>query len=277
MSGGVFSCCVHSHSTLCDGRNSLEEMASAAFSAGIKHMGFSGHVHTPIDYDEGNVLPMGGEEYRSRCAEMKKLYAGKMEILCGLEWDLCSDEPVWDGLDYWIGSVHNLRDSRSGKYYSIDWNREMFRSCRDEAFGGDSLAVVKAYYDEVARVAEMKPDVLGHIDLITKLNGDGGLFDEKSREYTEAALRALEHADPETTLMEINTGAVARGYRSEVYPAQFLLRRWRDMGGRVIISSDAHSCDKLLFGYEMAVEAAKAAGYRSCAIITAAGISEVEL
>ncbi len=60
--------------------------------------------------------------------------------------------------------------------------------------------------------------------------------------YRAAALEALHAADPDATLLEINTGGVARGYRAAPYPALFLLREWRSMGGRSS-SSDAHSKD----------------------------------
>ncbi len=273
MKSEVFACSVHTHSKLCDGKNSPEEMAEAACAAGIKHLGFSGHVHTAIDYDEGNVLPCAAENYRARCAALKAQYAGKMEILTGIEWDSCSDETVPEGLDYWIGSVHNLR-GRSGKYYSVDWTREMFLACRDEEFGGNVYAMLEAYFAEVKRVAAMKPTILGHIDLVTKLNGDGSLFDETEERYRAAALAALESADSFATLLEINTGAVARGYRSEPYPALFLLERWRERGGRIIITSDAHSAEGLVFGYEEAMKLAKCAGYESAAILTAAGIKD---
>ena len=40
---------VHCHSTLCDGKNTLQEMASAACAQGLTTLGFTGHSHTPCD------------------------------------------------------------------------------------------------------------------------------------------------------------------------------------------------------------------------------------
>ena len=277
MSGGVFSCSVHTHSALCDGRGSLANMAEAAFAAGIKHFGFSGHIHTPIPHDEGNVLPSGAEEYLDECHRLKQLYGGSMEVLMGIEWDSMSDEKLPEGLDYWIGSVHNLGDPLRGEYYSVDWHKESLFACRDRLFGGDIYALCAAYYAEVTRVAAMKPTILGHFDLVTKLNGDGGIFDEKEPEYLKSALAALERVDPKASVMEVNTGAVARGYRKDSYPADFILRAWREMGGRVIITSDAHSPENLLFGYESAAARVKAAGYGSCALLTGRGIIDCEI
>ena len=71
--------------------------------------------------------------------------------------------------------------------------------------------------------------------------------------------------------LEINTGAVSRGYRKTPYPALFLLREWRRMGGRIILTADAHSADAVVFFYEGAAELARAAGYGSSVLLTAAG------
>lgn len=274
MKKQAFSCSVHTHSTLCDGKASLAQMAEAAYAAGIKHLGFSGHSHTDIPHDQGNVLERGAEEYLAETLRLRELYKGKMEILRGIEWDSCSVDPIPEGLDYWIGSVHNLR-GEDGAYYSVDWRRDSFCACRDRVYGGDIYAMIRAYYEEVARVAAMKPAILGHIDLITKINGDGSFFDESCRDYKKAALSALESIDPVTTLLEINTGAVARGYRSESYPGDFILCAWREMGGRVILTSDAHAPQHLTFGYAEAAERAAKAGFEFLSILTSGGIKDV--
>ena len=70
---------------------------------------------------------------------------------------------------------------------------------------------------------------------------------------------------------------MARGYRDAPYPALFLLKEWREMGGRVILTSDAHNADKILYGYEDAGKLARAAGFERCSILTMAGEREVPL
>ena len=264
-------CSVHTHSCLCDGRGTLAEMAAAAYAAGVRHFGASGHSHTPIPYDAGSVLPEEPAAYREEVLALRAEYAGRMEVLLGIEQDACSPQDVPDWADYWIGSVHNLRGPEGGPCYPVDWDRERLAACRDELFGGDMLALAEAYYRAAAAMAERRPTILGHIDLITKLNRGGAFFDEDSLRYRRAALEALHHADPERTLLEINTGAAARGYRDDPYPAQFLLREWRALGGRVILTADAHSPETVVFGYDLAAEAARAAGYRESVLLTLAG------
>lgn len=222
-------CSVHTHADFCDGRDTLAVMAEAANAQNIQYFGISCHAHTPIPNDDGLVLPRDMTVYRAAIAEVQARYAARMEVLAGLEWDSWSDVTP-EGFDYWIGSVHYQR-SPEGVYYSMDWKEEQLAACRDEMYGGDALAMTEGYFRAVGAVAEKKPTILGHIDLITKLNAGNRFFDEESPRYRAAALEALHRTDPNETLLEINTGGVARGYRTAPYPALFLLREWRAMGG----------------------------------------------
>lgn len=264
----IYQCSVHNHCLYCDGSDSAENMARAAYEAGVRYFGLSCHSHTAIPHDEGNVLRRDYGYYFAALKRLRQLYEGKMEILFGIEQDSLSDVPPL-GFDYVIGSVHNLRGSR---FYCLDWSRDELRECMQQMFSGDGEALFREYYRQVAAALEKEPDILGHIDLITKLNGDGEFFDEESESYRSAALEALEAAHPDRTLLEINTGAVSRGYRSSPYPAPFILRRWKQLGGQVIITSDAHRRENIIFGYDMAAELARSAGYRECALLTGGGI-----
>ena len=49
------------------------------------------------------------------------------------------------------------------------------------------------------------------------------------------------------------------------------------MGGRVIITADAHHRDHLLYGYDQAAEAAKAAGFTTGTLLTLGGPVEYQL
>ena len=264
-------CSVHTHSVLCDGKGTLAEMAAAAYAAGVRFFGASGHSHTEIPHDAGNVLPTDPAEYREQVLRLREEYAGQMEVLLGIEQDSRSAQPVPDWADYWIGSVHNLYDPKTGKYHGIDWDRERLIACRDQMFGGDMLALTEGYYRDVAAMADRRPAILGHIDLVTKLNRGNALFDEDDPRCRTAALEALHHTDPDATLLEVNTGAVSRGYRTVPYPAQFLLRAWRERGGDIILTADSHRTDTVAWGYRQAADWARAAGYTRCVVLTLSG------
>ena len=270
-----FACSVHTHATCCDGKSTLEEMAAAAYAAGVKYYGVSCHSHTPLELDAGYVLPADMTAYRKAVLDLREQYAGRMEVLLGLEWDSQSDISP-EGFDYWIGSAHYQRRENS-ICYAADWGEEAFTACRDEACGGDALAVTEGYFREVRRVAAMKPTILGHMDLITKLNAGNRFFDESAPRYRSAALEALHAVDPHATVLEINTGGMARGYRNTPYPALFLLKEWRAMGGRVILTSDSHSADTILYGYGHSIDLTKAAGFDHTVVLTARGFVDCPL
>ena len=97
---------VHCHSTLCDGKNTLQQMAGAACAQGLTTLGFSGHSYTTPDR-EYCMTPGRTAQYRATIAKLKNEYRGKVDILCGIEWDLLS-EGTPKGFDYWIGSAHHL-------------------------------------------------------------------------------------------------------------------------------------------------------------------------
>ena len=265
-------CSVHTHSVMCDGKNTLEDMARAAFQAGAVSFGASGHSHTPMSEDLGCVLPVDMTAYREEVLRLREVYAGRMDVLLGIELDNCADVTA-EGLDYWIGSVHRIRGPEGG-WHIVDWDSEMLERSLRENFSGDFRKMTERYYEEVRRMAAQRPTILGHLDLIVKFNEDGRFFDEEDPRYRAAALEALHAADPAETLLEINTGAVSRGYRSVPYPAIFLLKEWRGMGGRIIFTSDAHSTETIVYGYDQAAELARAAGFPRHTLLTRAGREE---
>ena len=70
---------------------------------------------------------------------------------------------------------------------------------------------------------------------------------------------------------------MARGYRTAPYPALFILKEWKTMGGRIILTSDAHNADKILYGYQDAAKLAMAAGFERASILTMDGEKTVYL
>ena len=266
---------VHCHSTMCDGKNTLQEMASAACAKGLTTLGFTGHSYTQRDR-EYCMSPSRTAQYKATIAKLKTEYKGKVDILCGIEWDLLSEDKR-TGYDYWIGSAHHLYGKNTGKYYEIDFRPQDLYDCIYDDFDGDPLAAVEAYFAEVEKVAAMGPDILAHIDLIKKLNAAGEFFDEESPRYKAAALKALSAAKEQGCLLEVNTGGVYRGYRKDFYPGAWLLGEWQKMGGKVIIPSDAHDVDSLTFGFDEAAAAVKAAGFKSVEVLTINGFETQEL
>ena len=266
---------VHCHSTMCDGKNTLQDMASAACAQGLTTLGFTGHSYTQRDR-EYCMSPSRTAQYKATIAKLKAEYKGKVDILCGIEWDILSEDKR-TGYDYWIGSAHHLYGKNTGKYYEIDFRPQDLWDCINDDFDADPLAAVEAYFAEVEKVAALKPDILAHIDLIKKLNAKGEFFDEESPRYKAAALKALQAAKDNDCLLEVNTGGVYRGYRKDFYPGPWLLGEWQKMGGKVIITSDSHDIASLTYGFDEAAAAIKAAGFTSVEVLTGHDFETQEL
>ena len=275
MAGEYKLSSVHVHSKLCDGKNTLDELAVTAWKAGLKTLGFSGHSHTPCDI-EYCMTKSRTALYRAQVAKLKERYAGKMDILCGLEWDLNSDDDP-AAYDYTIGSAHYVRGPKTGRYYEIDFRPADLAACIQDDFDGDGLAVVEAYFRNVEQVVAHKPTILGHFDLIKKINGGNKFFDEDAPRYHAAAGAALEAAAAAGVVMEVNTSGVYRGYRKDFFPGEALLRRWRELGGEVVITADAHEAKSLTFGYEEAAAQLKDLGYDHVQVLGKDGFAPCEL
>ena len=239
---------VHVHTKLCDGKNTPEELALSAWKAGLKTLGFSGHSHTPhdIEYCMTNART---QLYRAQVAKLKERYAGKLDILCGLEWDLYSDDDP-AAYDYWIGSAHYVKGPKTGKYYKIDWREADLAACIQDDLAGDGMAVV---------------------------NGSGKFFDESDPRYAAAAHKALEAAAQAGCVLEVNTSSVYRGFREDYFPSPAILKEWLAMGGDVVITADAHEAKALTFGFEDAAAQLKELGYTRVLVLGKDGFAPCEL
>ncbi|MBQ8080508.1 MAG: histidinol-phosphatase HisJ family protein [Clostridia bacterium] len=248
----------HVHSVFSDGQDTLRAIASAAYARGMTALGFSDHGYAPYDTD-CCIRRDRIAAYREAVSALREEYRGRMAIYCGIEQEYGSDEPT-AGFDYVIGSAHYL--FLDGECLNVDWKRETLLRAR-ELMGGDIYAVCEAYYCMASDVVEKtKCDVIGHFDLIAKLNGDGSLFDENHPRYVaawqEAAERLLAYHIP----FEVNTGAIARGHRTEAYPAPPILRWLIERDAKLILSSDAHKKENLMFDFSRQEDMVRALGGR---------------
>ena len=239
---------LHVHTEFCDGQATAEEMVRAAIDLGCPKIGFS--THAPLAYPDYAMLPEREDEYRETVFALCDKYKDKIRVLCGLEVDLYS-LPVTKPYDYIIGSCHSLSPvGADGRRFDVDGPYERLIGAIDTYFGGDAYAAAEDYFASVARLGTLKPDIIGHFDLIRKFNKGGALFDETSPRYLAAARRAVDALLPLGVPFEVNTGAVARGYRETPYPAAPILAYILRNGGKVILTGDAHRPENLCYEFE---------------------------
>lgn len=247
---------VHTHTRWSDANNTVEEMIQSALKKGFTSLGFSDHG--AAFYDKAGMRDEAG--YRAEVLRMKEKYAGKIEIALGCEHDFHAKDADLSPYEYIIESVHFLH--KGNTYTPIDHSPEDLKSGIDNLYGGAPYAMAKAYFADVCQsLIDRKPDIVGHIGLITKFNEVQPLFSATDARYLSCARETIALAAEKDILVEINTGAMSRGYRTTPYPESALLRLLKSLKGRMIITSDCHRAEWLDHGFDQAVEIAKAAGF----------------
>ena len=249
----------HVHTTYCDGKDSPEDMVLAAIRLGMKKLGFSGHSYTPFD-EEPCMSPESTRLYLDEIHRLKAKYSAQIEILCGTECDYYSDIDPKD-YDYVIGSVHYI--GCGGIYRHVDHTPELLQQAINDAFGGDPYAMAEHYYSLVADVVRKTgANIIGHFDLITKLNTGNRFFDETHPRYIAAANSALDTLLKTGKPFEINTGAISKGYKDSPYPSLRILKYIAANGGSVILSSDSHRKETLMYDFQKYEALAKSIGLK---------------
>ena len=265
----------HTHTTFCDGKSTPEEQVLSAISKGFVSLGITGHAFTAFDLSYCMKL----EEYPAYLGELerlKKLYGDRLDLVIGMEQDLyrvispvdfqlppsASKEEL--PIRYRIASVHYIRDEQNDRYYEVDLSADELESCKNEMFGGNGLKMAERFYQESVRNAfEGQGDILGHFDLIRKLNDGGRFFDEDSPEYQRIALSALEEAAKAGIPFEVNTAGYRNGKKNQPYLTIWMLRKLAELKAPVIITSDCHVADQLDFQFDRAVELLRELGFKS--------------
>lgn len=265
---------LHTHSTFCDGKDTPEEMILTAIEMGFGSLGFSGHSYNPYS-DYGGFSLEKEQLYKKEILRLKEKYAGKFPIYLGLEVEMYA-QPDMTGYDYLIGSSHYFKFGE--QYVGFDRSAAVCQKIITDWFDGDGMAFAKEYYRQLSTLPQYgKFDILGHFDLISKNIEKADLFDAEAPEYIHAAADALEALRPHIPIFEVNTGAIARGYRTTPYPSRTLLKIMKDMDFLPIISSDCHDASMLKCGFDLAKSLLKECGFREHYILTDDGFVPVKL
>lgn len=267
--------CLHTHSILCDGKDTLEEMVLAAIEKGFDSIGFSGHSFMDI-YAEFSMSEETVKVYKTEIARLQQVYGDRIRIWCGLEKDNYTTLST-EGYDYLIGSVHVMEHPQGLLF--IDWTAERTRETIENVFGGDGISYAKHYFKALADLPNHGSfDILGHFDLLTKFNEkEPDLFDTTDPAYRAAATEAAEALVGKVKFFEVNTGAISRGYRTTPYPDPYIIKEMNRLGFGAIISSDCHDRNFLDCGYEDAKRLLKEAGFTEHYVLKEEGFVAIPL
>lgn len=266
---------LHTHTTFCDGKNTPEDMILSAIDKGFTTLGFSSHSLFPFARS-WHIASKEFSNYETTICHLKEKYADKIQILLGYEVDYYPgvSKPSKSfykshGLlpDYIIGSVHYVVSKKG--YYAVD-NSTLEVQCKlvdlyskDGTFKGVNGKKAVCEYFAAEREMLKNPDfeILGHPDLIRKRNGELKFFDEKAGWYLKELKATAKAISKAGVIVEINTGAIARGAMDDTYPSSAFLDYLHSYNVPVCINSDCHNSDDLDCAYDRAIEIAKKAGY----------------
>lgn len=242
-------------------RGSLRETIEAAVAAGYRTFGVSEHAPRSEErflYDsereKGYNAARLQQDFAAYAAEVRRLaaaYAGRITVLCAFETEVVPAAGYRQAMpalqrryafDYMVGSVHHVHE------IPIDAAQEDFDAAVEACGGLEALCA--AYYEQVAEmIAALRPQVVGHLDLIRRNAPRGGALE--TPKIRKAADRALEAARACGAILDLNTAGRRKGL-SAPYPAPRLVRRAAAMGIPFCFGDDSHGPDEVGGGIDAA-------------------------
>lgn len=266
---------LHTHSTYADGKDTPEEMILEAIARGFDSIGFSEHSYMPFSTSKSQLKPTDTEKYRAEIYGLKAKYKDQIDIFCGIEFEFNS-AMTYHNFDYMIGSVHYL--DFGDAILGFDRDLPQTLAYIQDNFGGNAMAFARRYYETLMQLPQKgKFDILGHFDLMTKNNEQGKFIDTNDKKYLDLGFEAIHALKGEIPLFEVNTGAVARGYRTAPYPQMEFMKEFRNCGYGAVITSDCHDKNFVDCFFEESRLLLQEAGFTNRWLLTDDGFEEVEL
>lgn len=242
---------------------SLREMLESAVARGFKTYGTSEHApRIEARFLYANERELGWtvekladdfETYAAESAALAAEFADRLTVLRGFEIEVVPADRYVDvmreyrtrhSFDYIVGSVHYVDE------VSIDGTFEEFEEALAAAGGLEPLAV--RYYDRVAEmVGALRPEVVGHLDVIRKNGHRYGALDTPA--IRAAAERALEVIRRHDAILDLNTAGYRKGLGTP-YPDAWLVRAAHRMDVAFCLGDDAHGPEDVGAGFDEARE-----------------------
>jgi len=245
----------HTHSIFSgDARDGLEDMVISAVQKGCGYFAATEHCNLDFDYHRVNIPPSDLAGYAEEFRRVKKLHGDKIRLTYGIELGFdghCnagySELLKKYGFEYVINSVHliNGEDCYNKNYFDIYNYKTAIENY---------LKAVRQSLDVPYRF-----DALGHFGYVTRncpaANADmyavsPDLCDDILKTVIERGI-----------ILEANSAVL--NAPKPVTPAADILRRYRELGGELIIyGSDAHSAGSVCRSRGDAMAHLAALGFR---------------
>lgn len=259
----------HTHSNFDDGNVKIEEYVKEALRQDVSILGFSSHNPLPFPVD----WVVKKEDFKEYCKTVRVLsekYKDKIRILLGLEMDFLPSINSFyregidlSALDFLIGSVHFVNFFHKNKGWAIDESPENFEKGLDEIYKGNIKKVVKDYFKLIRNMLKLEnPDIVAHLDLIKMNNKGEKYFSEEEKWYRQEVHDTLKAVAKSHSILEVNTGGIARGKTDSLYPSIWILEEAYDMRIPITLCSDAHRPEQITAKFKEAAILLNAIGYK---------------
>lgn len=275
----------HSGSYCDHAEGTLEEVVEAAAQQGFEVYGLSEHAPRtearwlyPKEVELGwgpDQLSQHFAAYAEESRRLQALYEGRLTLLRGFETEMLPGDRWAEqmtglrrlyGFSYIVGSVHTIGD------HYLDMSEQVFLAAAEAAGGLEALVV--RYYEAVAEmVLRLRPEVVGHLDLVRRFGEAVGLPDTaRTRAAEDDALSVIAQVG---SILDLNTAALRKGLRTP-YPAPPLLLRAHRMGIGCCLGDDSHGPNLVGSGLAEGRAYLLGLGIRNQTILWPAGCNEVE-
>ena len=217
----------------------LRHVLEAAVTAGYHTFGVSEHAPRSEErflyvterekgYDISR-LHTEFETYAQEISHLSEEFADRLVVLRGFEAEVIPTvgyrKKMLDirhrfDFDYMVGAVHYVEET------SIDSSKTDFETMLARSGGLERVAI--KYYETVTEMVEaLRPEVVGHLDLIRRHAGLGAKLATPA--IRKVAGVALEAVRAHGCILDLNTAGYRKGLGSP-YPAPWLVRQAHDMG-----------------------------------------------
>ena len=242
---------MHSHHSG-DSHTPTEEMVKTAISKGLTRICFTEHNDPDYIYvkpHETGMFDLNTEAYYKNITELKKQYAGQIQIHFGVELgiqpDICEKLEKYASsypFEFIIASSHvcQKKDPYYPSYY-------------------DGISIkqgLRDYFEEILEnVSRYKNyDIYGHLDYIVRY-----IPEERKNEYVysfsdfkdvfEAILKTIIH---DGKGIELNTSGLGKSIHN-TNPCPEIIRFYKELGGEIItVGADAHFPENIALEFKTA-------------------------
>ncbi len=244
----------------CDhAEGTLESILEAAVERGFSVFGVTEHApryeerflypeEVRLGWDVGR-LTQNFDAYAVEVFRLAEVFSDRLHVLRGFECEVVATAHYVDQMlglrekhrfDYCVGSVHHVFELQ------IDGALDQLDAAVKQAGSLEKLAV--AYYETVATMVDaLKPEVVGHLDLICR-HAQTTRFEDWAS-VRDAAGHALDRVAANGGILDLNTAGYRKGL-GRPYPAPWLIEAAQARGIGFCFGDDSHRTSDVGAGFD---------------------------